>query len=1245
MSTFDASKDQFNQYHFSVVEIDLPVVLGVTDLTDSIIDAAPEWYWKLDELTGTVAVDVMNNGNLEYETFANAVGYAIQPSSSDGVGSAKDISGDSTLQIYDPTTTSPITAPADVKAWYKLDETSGTTFTDEGGGNALTGAVLDANATGFGDGGTGIEFDGVTALYYGTNGFSSTSVTVSAWIETTSITNAGITQIHDRAISGASAYSGHYLRLDTAGKVRFFISDNTGHISGDYSTLISSASVNDGAYHHIVATYDGTTMKIYIDGVLDNSMTSSIVLTHIGGRVTIGSLYTAYVGFAYDFFTGIIDDVRHYERAITITEVGDMYSDRNAGGAFDIGSLTTSDFTIEGAFYISTATLNMHFLGKMDNTVEYAIRLDSTDSNILKFDLFQSDNTDRSTTIVPSLSAAGVTADGAWHWLSIRMSYTGTSFLSCEIDSVLRSATDVSAWSGNWRQDVLSRFAIGADGKDGTNIWDGAVDEVGIYLKAITDIQRSDNYNWWSTSVNAGSIDGFGTPYSSSAVSNGTGTYKFCTSDAPELTESGILRIVDGISETTPKLTPQAGLASRGGGTITMIDIKGEPNPYAPAVTAEIAATGTYLAKLDARNIMVNKPLRIKNYRMEADGSIDLVNGAQTRNYIIESFNSLGNDKWALKFKDELSRVNIGETVFPLPLEGSLRTDIDASTTTIPVDAIVTYIVGDTIRIGDELMKVSAVANIGTGTASLTVGTRGSDIVYTNTLSETNADTHEADDEVFVCDVSDDEDIDIFLQRVLVDVGVDASFINAVDWAAEILDWHPTTKINTLWIESEDTNDILKTVLGSFLLDMWFDTVDQEIKLTAISQWKVSDITITEGVEIDYDTVKRKKEERLRYTRGLVVYDKRNLTDDDNVSSYNKATLFKRTDLEVADLYGEAKTKRFDFSRLLTPTSAALLVNRHISRNTNPLSYKWITQERKLNFDIGDVLNIVTDADVGFSGSAASGTRAQITEIRPKYNKLGREYSISALSYQAAFDTGEEIIISGNVRNLNIHTYVGAPNEAVELTIIFDGATVGSTDTETAAIVAGNFAAGSKLIFILANGADLCSKGGTGGEGQNVWVGYTFTLGWAKDGKQGGIVYDAQGVDTDIYFSGATASATYATADGYLRAPNGGDGGFDAIAGTGTVVWVMGICGDGGDGIDGGFGGSFGDVSLWVNPVYLGVGADGANGGYPTAWGQVGAANNANAGGLAGSGVIDSGATVTFYGDTAARYVDGNGDH
>jgi hypothetical protein len=743
-------------------------------------------------------------------------------------------------------------------------------------------------------------------------------------------------------------------------------------------------------------------------------------------------------------------------------------------------------------------------------------------------------------------------------------------------------------------------------------------------------------------------LSGYGTPLSCDQPSNAIRTYKFTDYNAPLLPESGILRIIKSITETTTKLQSGKGLASRGTINISFVDVKGDPNKDAPAVDQNVIDTGTFLAKLAARNIFANKDIRIKNYRVEDDGSVDLLNGAETRYYISDSFESTGKSAWSLKCKDELSRINAGDSVWPIPLEGSIRTDVDSSTTSIPVDANVTYIIGDTIRSGKEFMKVVSVSGIGTGSAILTVNNRGNPIDYTNRLSLTETESHTALDEVYVCEVSDNEKIYDLIERILLDVGIPSSVIPKSDWETEIDLWHPTARINTLWFESKDTNEVLSQILTVFTLDLWFDPVARQIKISATSAWKERSLILTEGSEIDFETVKRKAVETLRTTRAIIVYDKKSLATSDTVENFKRSSLFKRTDLETDDLYGEPKVHRFDFSRILSKDAADVLVQRYVQRYTNPFQYTWLTQERKLNFNVGDIVDLDVSTSIGFSGARDTSTRCQISSIKPVYTKYGRHYNITGLNYAPVFADNSEIAITGSVSDINLFTqYAGAPSSAVTITFIFDAATAGSSSDLIPSIKAGAFPVGSKIIIILANGADLKAKGGNGGQGESIiWdieLGRWFSSS-PKNGVSGSIVYDAEGVDTDIYFSGATPSTTYPTADGKIRAPSGGDGGFDAtFFKSSPSLATGGNGGNGGDGSSVGLGGIGGTVETPSTSV---GGTSGTNGLESGANGFGIAGNNNNAtGGLAGSGIVDNGAVVTLFGENATNYINGGGDH
>jgi hypothetical protein len=144
------------------------------------------------------------------------------------------------------------------------------------------------------------------------------------------------------------------------------------------------------------------------------------------------------------------------------------------------------------------------------------------------------------------------------------------------------------------------------------------------------------------------------------------------------------------------------------------------------------------------------------------------------------------------------------------------------------------------------------------------------------------------------------------------------------------------------------------------------------------------------------------------------------------------------------------------------------------------------------------------------------------------------------------------------------------------------------------------------------------------------------------NGEDAGIVYDAQGIDTDIYLSGADPES--GTAEGFLRAPSGGDGGF---LGTFIVgVENSGVAGDSGDGGDGINPGDAGVAGVIFGTTISTDGTNGSNGqtdGTGSGFGFDGV-NNEATGGTKGDGIIKNGATVRVFGDTPTNFINGGGD-
>ena len=744
---------------------------------------------------------------------------------------------------------------------------------------------------------------------------------------------------------------------------------------------------------------------------------------------------------------------------------------------------------------------------------------------------------------------------------------------------------------------------------------------------------------------------GFGTPLTcDQAWTNEYKTYYFTNENAPILPSINgepIYRCITAIRENTTELKPGNGLSARGSLSITFKDFtKQDPNIGAPGVTDAVKNQGTFFGKWEERQIFENRDVRLKLYRVQPDGSVDLANGAQSRYYNSSAFKlNAKSGNWSLECKDVISVANLDDKSWPINTGGVLRLDVAISVTSIPVDAETDYSAAVFIRVGDEIMQVISVTDNLTATATLNVASRGG-AFYAPTsaalLTRTVASEHDAGDEVFICDLSDDETIDELITKVLVDSDLDVALIPTAEWAAEVAEWHPLDKINTLHTESESVNSVLNRILTGFLMDLWFSTTENLVKLSAISVWKQSTATLTEGKEINSNTISKTPNESLRASRALVLYDKRNLTDSDDIGSYKKASQFSDNTLITAALYGKHKDKQFDNNFILTKDAADLLTQRYVSRfKFTPYIRSFEVEERVLKFNTGDVVDLVTTVDQGPSGAISGNIRAQILKINSKYGKAGRTYDVKTMSYEAAFNSGSEIVLDSPLGEVNLFILGGAPSQAVDLTFVLDGSySFGNTS-----ISAGSFPAGSKLTIILTNGFDGQANGGNGGRGESIeWNPETVTLittAIAQDGFSGGIVYDAQGVDTDIYFSGATPSVAHPVADGYIRAPSGGDGGFNKVG-----VDINAVSGSGGDAADGRVAGTGGPSGLAI-AGNLTQGTTGSNGeidGSGSGWGNVGAANNAT-GGAAGSGVVDNGATVTFFGDTPSRYINGNGSH
>ncbi|HUV66629.1 MAG TPA: LamG domain-containing protein, partial [Sedimentisphaerales bacterium] len=98
------------------------------------------------------------------------------------------------------------------------------------------------------------------------------------------------------------------------------LANQTIKFCGQNADVTSNGSVANSEWHYVTETYDGTTIRIYIDGVLDKEQAMSINTVLVVGRIG------ANVKAPSELFNGAIDEVSIYDRALSENEVAQNFA-------------------------------------------------------------------------------------------------------------------------------------------------------------------------------------------------------------------------------------------------------------------------------------------------------------------------------------------------------------------------------------------------------------------------------------------------------------------------------------------------------------------------------------------------------------------------------------------------------------------------------------------------------------------------------------------------------------------------------------------------------------------------------------------------------------------------------------------------------------------------------------------------------------------------------------------------------
>jgi len=200
---------------------------------------------------------------------------------------------------------------ADISAWGNNGDVTGATLQTTG---CVVGSCLSFNGIS-----NYVEIDDASSLSL------NSSITISAWINHTTSNSEKSIVTKDRFGSGADRTFGLEANGgNVAGRVRFFLSPNAA--GSGLVILDSTITYPSNTWSHVVGSWDGSIMRIYVNGVQNPGTASFTGPLHDSAQpVRLGAISSS--GTNTLFFDGQMDEVQIYPRALTAQQISVLYQD------------------------------------------------------------------------------------------------------------------------------------------------------------------------------------------------------------------------------------------------------------------------------------------------------------------------------------------------------------------------------------------------------------------------------------------------------------------------------------------------------------------------------------------------------------------------------------------------------------------------------------------------------------------------------------------------------------------------------------------------------------------------------------------------------------------------------------------------------------------------------------------------------------------------------------------------------
>ncbi|MCX7834832.1 MAG: choice-of-anchor D domain-containing protein [bacterium] len=290
-------------------------------------------------------------------------------------------------------------------AYYSMNNTSDST----GNNNDLTPSNVSLTTDRFGNANSSYSFSSNSSMYANVaSGYVTSTVTLSAWI---AVSGAGDNNPRIVGVGPLNNSAQNYsLILEGTGFARRLQFYNNGNTVSSVFYIPTNSQ-----WYHVAATYNGSSVRFYLNGVFTNAVSYSGSL----GSFTSARLQIGYSDNGLDHFVGKLDEIRIYNRVLSDAEIYQLYIpysgilsyyslNSTSDSTGNTGNLTTANVTQTTDRY---GTANACYLFNGSNS-----RMYTTASNMF------------STPSVTLSAWISVTGAGNYNPRIIGVGFTGTSY-------------------------------------------------------------------------------------------------------------------------------------------------------------------------------------------------------------------------------------------------------------------------------------------------------------------------------------------------------------------------------------------------------------------------------------------------------------------------------------------------------------------------------------------------------------------------------------------------------------------------------------------------------------------------------------------------------------------------------------------------------------------------------------------------------------------------------------------------